>query len=111
MQKFHFYLMTQWNTDLREELVISQLGEKLNPKVHNRLQKGPLFVPVSSQISPIHAIHFCFIKQEFNIILYQRLCLSGGLFRFPHQYTFPLPSRATCSAHIILYLIVCINIW
>jgi hypothetical protein len=71
-----------------------------NPKVHYRVHKSPLLVPILSQIDPIHIIPSFSFKIHFNIVhpptswSYQ-WSLS---FWIPHQCIPRLPVRATYPA-------------
>jgi len=70
-----------------------------NPKIQCRIHRFPPFVPILSQIDPVHVPTFHFLKIHLNIILPSK---SGSptwsfSFRFPHQnhvYTSHLPIRA-----------------
>jgi hypothetical protein len=50
-----------------------------NPKVHYRVRKSPLLVPIVSQIDPVHTILSYLFKIHFNIVPHLRLGLPSGL--------------------------------
>ena len=79
-----------------------------NPKVHYRIHKCPLPVPILSQIDQHHIPISHFLKIHLNIILPSTPgSFTWSLsFRFPHRnlYTsLPSPIRTTWPAHLILF--------
>jgi len=108
----HTYLLiTPWSRVILEKLTGSQIVKKFprmlwNPKVHYRIHNSPPPVPILNQLDPVHALTSHFLKIHLNIILPS----TPGPFKWPlslrfsHQnrmYTFTLPIRATCPAHLI----------
>jgi hypothetical protein len=89
------------------EASISSVSEEIpqilrKQKIHYRIHKSPLPVPMLSQINPVHAFQPYICKTNFNIILPSMLRSSKwSLFlRFPHHnpvcisphpYTFHMP--------------------
>jgi hypothetical protein len=51
-----------------------------NPKVHYRVHKSPLLVPILCQINPIHTIPSYLSKIHFKLSTHLRLGLPSGLF-------------------------------
>jgi hypothetical protein len=78
-----------------------------NPKVHYRIHKSPLPVPIFSQIDPVHDPQPTSVRSILILSSHLRLGLSIALlpsgFRTKTLYA-PLrsPTRATCPAHLSL---------
>ena len=87
-----------------------------NPKVHHRIHRYQLPVPILSHFDPVHTPTSHFLKIHLNIIL---LSTPGShkwalSFRFPLQNpvcTSSLPISATCPAHLILLDFIDIDIF
>ena len=77
------------------------------PKVHYRVHKSTLFVPILSQMSPVHALPIDLLKTILILSSYLRVHLPSGLFPSDFHtktvYGNPLTFVNTTSlAHLII---------
>ena len=106
------YLLSPRSRVLLEKLNDLKLVKKIprilwNLKVHYRIQKSPQHVPMLSQLDSVHTTTFHFLNKHLNIIFPStpgspQCSLS---LRFLHKnplHASPLPTVATCPAHLIL---------
>jgi len=78
-----------------------------NPKVHCRIHKRPITLPILTQANKVHASQFHLLKIYFNIILqstsmYSKWSLSIRSRNQNPVCTSALPIRATCTAQLTL---------
>ena len=114
--KFAFFvtatcLFTPYNRVIFEKLTCFQLSQEIprilgNPNVPYRINKYPPPVPILNQLDPVHNLTCYLLKIHLNIILSSS---SGSpqwsiSLRFHHQKPVhnSLPTRATCSTHLII---------
>ena len=110
------YLLTPWSRVLLENLTGFAASQDIpriwwHPTVHYRIRKYPPFVPILSQLDPIHTPTSHFLKIHLNIILPST---SGSpkwslSLRFPHRnpvYASPVPHTRFMPAHFILLNLV-----
>jgi len=80
------------------------------PKVHYRIHKCHIPVPILSHLEPVNTPHPTSWRSILILSLSSHLCLGRPKwslkFRFPHQnpvYASLLPIHATCPAYLILF--------
>ena len=100
------YLLTPWSRVLLEELTGSQLVKKFpafygTRRGHYHINERPSPVPILSQLDPVHAPTFNFLKNHPNIIISStsgsfKWFLSLRIFHQNPIYALSLPIRAIC---------------
>jgi hypothetical protein len=111
-----FYLLFCMGVKLGPSLEFNRFSASQKNSPHFMEPEGSLYpihqcpppVPILSQPNPVHTPTSYFLKIHLNIILpfTPRSPQWSLSFRFPHQtpvHTSPLPIRATCPAHLILF--------
>jgi len=88
-----------------------------NPKVQYHIHVSPPAAPIITHSNTVHAFPTHFLKIHFNIILpsLSRSCKRSLSVRSPHKNTlctYPIPTRARCSACLNLHCLKTPNnIW